>query len=222
MSDAARRRSPVHDWLEARGAQWGRAGDASLALHFGSPEDESAALRVLALCDLSFLPRLGIKGAAAAEWLRQQQIDVPAETYHTLPLADGGWIVRLGTGDFLLEGGVANDVLPRLSAALDSAAGVYRVERHDATFLLAGARATGVLAQVCSIDFQEAAPRRLLLTRAAGVNCGILPDSLGEVSLYRLGVDCTYAVYFWETLAEIAAEGGGRIVGAACLYPELR
>jgi sarcosine oxidase subunit gamma len=197
-------------------------GNASVALHFGSPEEEAASLSTLALCDLSILPKLEVKGPAAEDWLRQRQVDVPAGPSDSLPLADGGLIVRLGAGDYLLEGGLCNDVLPRLSAELEAATEVYCVERHDATFLLTGERAATVLAQVCSLDFTEAAPRHLLLTRAAGVNCGILPDAFDTIPVYRFWVDSTYAVYFWETVTEIAGELGGRVVGAACLYPELR
>src|SRR5207253_7043243 len=89
---------------------------------------------------------------------------------------------------------------------------VYRVERQDATFLLAGSRAVKMLAQLCSIDFRSVPPDRLILTRAGGVNCGVLPGVLGEVPLFRLWVDPTYEVSFWETLVPICEELGGRVV----------
>jgi sarcosine oxidase subunit gamma len=177
----------------------------------------------LALCDVSALPKLGVKGPGAEGWLRGQQIDVPAATYDTQSLADGGLIVRLGAADFFLEGGIRGSVLPRLLAELDRPIpGVHRVERQDATFLLAGTQALKVLAQLCSIDFQTAAPRHLILTRAGGVNCGVLPDSIQGAPLFHFWVDPSFAVSFWETLAEISGELGGRVVGAACFYPELR
>src|SRR5207249_9754250 len=99
--------------------------------------------------------------------------------------------------------------------------GVYRIEREEATFLLTGTRALEVLAQVCSIDFLTAARRRLVLTRAAGISCGILPEALGEVPVFRLWMDGGYAVFLWETLVEIAEELGGKVIGAACCFPEL-
>src|SRR5205823_8437684 len=100
-------------------------------------------------------------------------------------------------------------------------AGVYPVEREDATFLLTGTRAPEVLAQMCSIDFRTAPRRRLVLTRAAGINCGILPEALGEVPLFRFWVDSGYAVSCWETLIEIAEELDGKVIGAASCFPEL-
>jgi sarcosine oxidase subunit gamma len=216
MPEAAERRSPVHDLLSSRNPQWGRIAGASIALRFGDGEEEAA--RQLALCDLSALPKLGLKGGGAEGWLRSQQIDVPPNTYDVAHLADGGLIARLGDADFFLEAGTADAVLPRLAA---TPADVYRVERQDATFLLTGSRTLRLLARLSSIDFAAAPPRRLILTRAGGVNCAVLPDRDGDVPHYRLWVDYTYAASFWESVVEIAKELGGRVVGAACVYPKL-
>ena len=49
----------------------------------------------------------------------------------------------------------------------------------------------------------------------------VLPDRDGDVPVYRVWVDFTYAASFWEAAALIAEELGGRVVGAACVYPEL-
>jgi sarcosine oxidase, subunit gamma len=223
MPERAERRSPVHPLLESRGAQWGQLAGAPVALRFGPAEEEAAALPTLALCDLSALPKLGVKGPGAEAWLRGREIDLPPATYDTRTLADGGLMVRLGPGEFLLEAGAAGELLAHLAAGLAEApGGVFCVERQDATFLLSGARAVEVLAQLCSIDFRSAPPRRLILTRAGGVNCGVLPDAAAEVPVFRIWVDPTYAVALWEVLAEIGEELGGRVVGAACFYAELR
>ena len=216
MPEDAERRSPVHDLLTYRNPQWGRVAGAPIALRFGDGEAEAA--RELALCDLSALPKLGLKGAGAEGWLRRHEIEMPPATYDTARLPDGGLIARLGGADFFLEGGPSDGVLPRLAAV---PADVYRVERQDATFLLSGARALRVLARLSSIDFATAPPRRLVLTGAGGVNCGVLPDVGGGVPVYRTWVDFTYAASFWESVVEIAEELGGRVVGAACVYPEL-
>jgi sarcosine oxidase subunit gamma len=221
MPESAERRSPVHHLLETPATVWGRLDGAPIALRLGEPAEETAAVQSLALCDLSALPKFGVKGPAAETFLRGQDIIVPGTTYDTRPLVGGGLIVRFGATDFFLEGGTSGAVLSRVSAALDSEPGVYRVERQDSTFLLCGARALEVLAQLCSIDFRDAPPRRLALTRAGGVNCGILPDPAHPIPHFRFWVDPSYAVSFWEVLVEIAGELGGRVVGAACFYPEL-
>src|SRR5207249_7391607 len=117
-------------------------------------------------------------------------VDVPAATYETRRLADGGLIGRLGSGDFFLEGGTSGDLLARLQADLaGNPPRVYRVERQDATFVLSGPQAVNVLAQLCSFDFRSAPPGRLVLTRAGGVNCMALPEKANDLPLFRLWVD---------------------------------
>jgi len=194
MHESAPPRSPVHNLLQPQGE-----GD----LPTGS----------LALRDLSTLPKLGVKGRGAEAWLRNQGIILPAATYDTLPLDGGGLIVRLGSADFFLEGENTDSILPRLSAELARFPHqVYRVERQDSTFLLSGVRAPEALAQLCSIDFDSAPPRRLCLTRVAGINCAILPDRGAECPIFRLWVDYTFAVYLWPILAEVNNDLGGRVV----------
>lgn len=162
------------------------------------------------------LPKLGLKGPGAEAWLREQGVEVPPTTYETRRLADGGLIARLGTTDFFLEGPSSGEVLPRLVTELArNPSRVYRVERHDATFVLSGLLAVKVLAQLSSFDFRSAPPGRVVLTRAAGLNCAVLPDEAGDVPRFRIWVDSSYATFFAETLADIVEELGHRVVDAA-------
>src|SRR5262249_11245277 len=138
-----------------------------------TPEVSSMPMRVSDLCSL---PKLGLKGPAAEGWLRERGIDVPAATYEVSRLSDGGLIARLGAADFFLEGGQGSELLPRLAAELAAnPPRVYRVERHDACYLLSGAETLRALAQICGFDFRLATPNRVVLTRAAGINCMVLP-----------------------------------------------
>ena len=155
------------------------------------------------------LPKLGVKGQHAEPWLREQNVEVPSTVYETRRLADGGLIARLGSTDFFLEGAATGDVLPRLTAEIANAPPeVYRVERHEATFRISGTQAVKVLAQLCSLDFRSASPGRVVLTRAGGVNCAVLPELSTDDRQFRFWVDCTYAVFFGETLANINRELG--------------
>jgi sarcosine oxidase subunit gamma len=194
------------------------------AVRFDTDEDEPSPLQTLGLCDLSGLTKLGVKGRNAETWLSGQGVDVPATIYESLPLGDGGLIVRLGTDEFLLESGLTDDDngAAALSNRLDpTEEHVYRIERQDATFLLVGPRALDVLAQTCGVNFREAAARYLVLTRVAGVSCGVFPASVGETQCYRLWVDYSYAAFLWETLEQICNDLGGRVVGAGSLFPTI-
>ena len=222
MSDTPTRRSPIHHLLQARNAQWCVVGGMQFAVRLGTEEAEQAAKKTLGLCDLSGLTKLGIKGADAESWLAEQNIDVPKTVYESQRLADGGFIVRVAAEEFLLESGIANTSVPALADRLDSHSGrVLRIERQEATFLLVGSRANDVLSQTCGIDFHNAVPQQLVLTRVAGVSCGVLPHRLDDTFVYRFWIDFSYAVYLWETLAEICESLGGSVIGAGCLFPEL-
>jgi sarcosine oxidase subunit gamma len=195
-----------------------------IAVRFDADEAEPAPMQTLGLCDLSGLTKLGVKGRHAGNWLSGQGVDVPATIYESLPLDDGGLIVRLGTDEFVLESGLADDDnrVATLATRLDPIEDhVYRIERQDATFLLVGLRALDVLAQTCGVNLREAARRHLVLTRVAGVSCAIFPDLVGENHCYRLWVDYSYAGYLWETLEQICDDLGGRVIGAGCLFPTL-
>ena len=95
MSETPTRRSPIHSWLEARQPQWRLMGWMPIAVRFQAGEAEKAAMNKLALCDLSALTKLGVKGRHAESWLSDQSVKVPADIYESRRLADGGLIVRL-------------------------------------------------------------------------------------------------------------------------------
>ena len=194
-----------------------------IPLCFGSSQFERTAMRSLGLCDLSGLTKLGIKGSGAATWLAKQQVDVPDEIYHSRRLDDHGVVIQCARDEFFLESGIANDSVPSLSDRLDSSdEEIWKVQRQDATFFLIGSRAVQVLAQTCGVDFSRVTPHTLVLTRVAGTSCGVFADPVGNVSAYRIWVDSTYANYLWETLVQISSELDGHVVGAGCIYPELR
>jgi sarcosine oxidase subunit gamma len=75
--------------------------------------------------------------------------------------------------------------------------------------VLSGSNTLSVFAQTCAIDFRVATPQRVIFTRVAGVNCGILPQQSGAGVSYRLWCDCTYATYLREILSGIVVELGG-------------
>ena len=217
------RLSPIHTWFEQRAPVWGEVAGMPLALRLQSVEAERQAMQEVALCDLSCLRKLGVKGRESPSWLQSQQIEVPEAIYQSSDLADGGLVVRLATDEFFLESGIGDESVSKLTTQLDSTApDVFSVPRQDATFWLIGPRAVEVLAQTCSIDFRQTATRRLVMTRIAGTSCSILPDAVGDTWACRLWVDYGYAAYLWEVLVEISGSLGGSVIGSASVFPELQ
>lgn len=216
------RRSPVHHFLEGDGAHWQQVGGALLAIRLAAAQEEEAAARDLALCDLSGLAKLGVRGPEAESWLRGQGLDIPPNLYDTRGLPDGGLLAQIGTDQFLLESGIRGETVTALGTLLGAGvSGAYRVERQEATFLLAGRRLREVLAQACAIDFGALPSQRLIYTRIAGVSGAVLPQEIDGRPACRLWIDPSYAADLWESLVTIAQELGGRVVGTACFYAEL-
>lgn len=230
------RHSPIQHLLETQSFEFRDFGGSSYAVRDGSEEDDLRTLELLGLCDLSGLHKLGLKGPDAETWLNSKGLDVPSDIFASRLLADGGVILRLGADEFFLEDNIANTNLSPLSVRIDSHKGrLVRVERQEATFLLTGCRALDVLAQTCGVNFREVTPQKVVFTRVAGVSCGVYPETLSppipagsgvpsvdaKASAYRLWVDPSYAVYLWETLAEICQSLDGGEIGAGCIYSEL-
>ena len=190
--------SPLHDLL---------------ALHVpGADGGDAERAAVLGIADLSLLPRAGVKGRGAADWLADLGLALPTLTNSWISLPGNGLVARLGLTEYLVEGAAA----ARMQAARTT--GVYPVLRQDASFALCGVRLNELLLQTCNVDFRvlDAEPGTVILTSMAGVGVTIL--SLGN-GTYRLWCDGTYGLYLWETLVEIAREIGGGPIGTDALPP---
>ncbi len=228
MTSTLTRQSPIHHLLEPLGGEWTDIAGTSIALRCEAAEAEAKAVQTLALCDVSALPTLGVKGPAAADWLSAHGVAIPDETYDTQKLADGGLVARVASDEFLLQSGAECKTVPSLSDKLGSGQeGAILVERQEATLLLVGARAHEVFLQTCGVDLREVRPGRLTMTRVAGASCGILRFDREDMRRYplwphyQLWIDPTYAVYVWETLLEIVEQLEGHVVGAAAVLDGL-
>lgn len=228
MNSTPLRTSPLHDALQHehgnRRNHWGEVAGMPAVLHAGDPTLEASQAQKLALCDVSALPRILVKGPKAAEFLQSQGIPVPDAILKTAVLEGNGVVLRTGGGEFLLEDGCRGSVVGRIDSALGPGGnGVYRVVRQDASFLLSGAGAVDLFRQTCVYDFAPVRPGHdVVMTRVAGISCTILPRSLGGIDAFQFWIDGTFGLYLWEKLLEIAQESGGDMVGLGAFFPELR
>lgn len=222
MSTTPARISPVHEVLEPYGPTWTHISDCAVALHFAEPDAERETMNTLGLCDISALLKVGVKGPDIDAWFSGKNIDVPSAIYDTTALEGGGLVARVSADEVLIESGIDTKSFDALDHDLVGATpGIYRVDRQDATFLLSGNRSREVLAQTCGVNFAVAPANKLVMTRVAVVSCSILPQPIGDLPVYRMWTDYTYAPYLWETLVEIIDELGGGVIGARCHYPDM-
>lgn len=169
-------------------------------------------LALTVVVDASVPSSLGLKGAGAADWLRQQGIDVPADANSWRAQADGALVLRLGRSEFLVEGAPESPRIEALRAALgDGATGVYPVPRYDTAMRLGGRHVRELLLQTCSFDFESlaASASTVVMISMAGVGVTVIADAVaGDTThaAYRLWCDGSYGDYLASTLTTIADE----------------
>src|SRR5487761_2462227 len=101
---SAVRSSPLHSVHVALNPVWITLNHMPVPLQF-APQ-EYGARQKLGLADVSFLPRFGVKGPAAGEWLRGHGVTPPSEFNHWDDIEHGGLVARLASSEFLLEDGL--------------------------------------------------------------------------------------------------------------------
>jgi sarcosine oxidase, subunit alpha len=212
--------SPLHSELEGLHPTWAMLNDMPVARRIGSRAEERQRLANVALADLSFRKRHGLKGAGAAAWLKTHGIEPPAAINQWAPFGDGGLIARLATSEFFLEDNGEHGFIARVQESLGSGvSGVTPVLRQDAGFLLCGPLTTELLLQTCSLNFAtlDLASKPIVMTSVIGVSALLVPGALREEPFFRLWCDATFAVYLWKHLLQIAGELGGGAIGLAAL-----
>ena len=215
------RRSPVHDCLEGLNPVWVEIHNMKVPLRFNDSATESQLKTDLSLCDLSCLPKIGVKGPESLAWLAQTRIPVPESVYGCRSLEKGGLVIRTDRHEVFLEDGPAGHRVSELEHELRSSSGVYLVRRQDASFLLSGARCNLVLRETCGVDFSQP-PDGVVMTRVAGVSCMVLPfpaKAAEETPAFRFWLDPSYGAYLWDALLEIVRDQGGDAIGLDAFYP---
>ena len=155
--------------------------------------------------------RFGIKGPRAADMLRELKLAVPERPNCWSPLRvsdrEGSWnvVARLGNTEFFVEEGGDGPGVEALEArSASGTAGVYPVLREDFAFVLGGASAPDVLAQVCNVNFAPLPARAVVMTLMIGVGVLVLPQmSDDDGYVYRIWCDPSYGAYLWTELEEV-------------------
>ena len=177
-----------------------------------SGKEGQQQIEKLALCDLSTLPKLGVKGPGAESMLERADIPIPEGVYQWRSLDDGGLVIRVDRNEFFLEEGVSSTRLERLATALGHGEpGAYRVPRYDTGLMLSGTEARLVLSQTCAYPFGDVG-EVFIITRVALVSVAVIKLNVQGIPLYRIWCAPSFGEYLRETLLEIVSDLGGKSV----------
>lgn len=167
-------------------------------------------MQALSITDMSGLVRYGVKGPDAACWLTKHKVTLPTAA-NTWLLNENTMVIRLGISEFLVEDQKGGEACAKLTADFLRVAGVYKVSRVDASYLLAGSYIKNLLSEICALDLSEPAlsDNGVVMTQVAGISATIVRQVLNGEAVYRLWCDGTYGTYMKHTLLEITAELNG-------------
>jgi sarcosine oxidase subunit gamma len=225
---AQRRRSFVYRKLRDLGARFEILGESAAATDFGGTQEAVTAQR-LGLADLSPLPRTGIKGKGAVEWLQSQGLEIGADSNRGYRQAGGETALRLAPTEIFLIDSLAGG--GALIERLDGAWGWgsekprppigYPMPRADshAWFAVTGRQASEMFAKICGIDLRlhKFPDGGIAQTSIAKMNGIILRQDQGQLPLFHLLADSASADYLWDCLIDAMAEFEGAPVGLAAL-----
>lgn len=216
------RKTPVAYAQQALKPKMGELNGMEVALEFEGASVENARKQLLGVTDVSCFQRFSVKGPQAAAWLAARGMNTPAAINSWDEAAPGTMILRLGGSEFLLEDQHSGDTCATLAKGFKQAevAGVYKVQRADAAFILSGSEALDLLSELCMLDLRDSAlgANAVVMTQVAGISATLLRQTLNGQQVYRIWCDGTYGPYLWDMLTEVAKELGGGAVGLSCHF----
>jgi sarcosine oxidase subunit gamma len=203
--------SPLSDAQMTEAARWIELEQMRVVAAFH--QEHANALDTVAIGDLSFRRRAGVKGPGAAAALNAAGIGTPPQPNQWC-MSEGALVARLGLSEYLIEQHSTSDAVARV-LALPAATDVYPVPHYDAALIIMGPLAADLFRQTCSVDMAtlDAHQGALVLTSVVGVGATVAATTTAAGVAYRMWFDGTYGSYMWETLCEIAHDMGGGPIG---------
>lgn len=210
--------SPVAHAQTGSKAKWDVVNGMKVAVEFSGNEVEQSLKKILGVTDISCLSRYGVKGPQASQWLADRGVALPSNPNSWTLCNQTSLVLRLGSSEFLIEDQLTGVTCNQLSKDTVRTAGVYKVPRADAAFVLSGSEVSNLLSELCSLDLREKSllAHDVIMTQVAGVSAVLWRQMLNGEPVYRIICDGTYGSYMWDVLLEIAIELGGGAVGLAC------
>ncbi|OIQ96714.1 sarcosine oxidase, gamma subunit family [mine drainage metagenome] len=209
--------SPVAHGQSKDSAKWDVVNGMKVAVAFVNTDIEQARKKVLGVTDVSCFERYGVKGPQASQWLASRGITIPVNPNTWTYCDQKTLVLRLGSSEFLIEDQLDGSACNKLASDTARVAGVYKVPRADAAFILSGNEVLNLFSELCSLDLREKSlgDKDVVMTQVAGISATVLRQTIGNEPVYRVWCDGTYGSYLWEVLTEIAVELGGGAVGIA-------
>ena len=210
------RRSQLARWHIAHDAVFESHADRSVVTAYANE-----VVDALGLCDLSLLPRTGLKGRGAPKFMASLVSDLPQEPNNALFTKDGTIVARLSNEEFLILGSLSFDsqVVADIEATTNSAGdkAAYPLPRADShcLFALVGAAAADAMAKLCAVDLRarKFPPGAIAQTSIARVSGVVISHEFGSQSGFFILCDTASTEYLWRSIIDAIGEYGGGAIG---------
>jgi sarcosine oxidase subunit gamma len=185
--------SPVAHAQSRSSAKWAVVNNMKIAVEFASADIEQARKKVLGVTDVSCFERYGVKGPQASQWLADHELAIPSNPNSWTLCDQKSLVLRLGSSEFLVEDQLGGLASKKLASDTVRVAGVYKVPRADAAFILSGSEVLNLFSELCSLDLRATSllANDVIMTQVAGVSAIVLRQTLGGEQIYRIWCDGT-------------------------------
>ena len=184
----------------------------------------------LAISDLSYIQRIGFKGAGTVDWLNKQNIQIPEMVNSSLSTDDDCLVARLGTNDILvLDNLQCTNKLPNKleqqwhqDYLQNNQPCGFIMPRQDshACFSITGNYSAEMFAKLCAIDLrtEKFGNNKIAQTSLARIGAIIIRHDLNSsLTSFLVLVESALAEYCWDCLINAMQEFEGKIIGISTL-----
>lgn len=186
---------------------------------------EADNAKKLALCDVSYLPRMGIKKYSYDNEIEKSLRNIPGNVNCAIN-NNGCLIVRLGVDELLLLDTVScqfdlQNTIMKHHYNEGYTGPSYFVPRHEThcCLVLTGSNASNLLAKLCAVDLRDKAFPNLQVaqTSIARISSIIIKSNLSNYCCFYILVDQAYHQYIWDCITDAMQEFTGSIIGVDSL-----
>lgn len=199
-------------------AEFVEVSEAALANNFFANKRQLAKAGLL---DLSVLPRGGIRGLAASEFLADNHWPIPEKPNKALETKEGDLVLRLSQKEFWLlsnplsQGETIDNFVAQPLPDKDC----YSLFCQDSHcwLMMTGEHLPQIMAKVCGVDLRSDVFMigSIAQTVTARVNTIIVHHQINQIPCFSILCDAAAGEYMWDSLLDAMQEFGGKPVGVS-------
>ena len=190
-------------------------------------ETELKHAQQMALSDLSYLQRIGFKGAGTTEWLENQNITIPTNINTAELTNDGCMVARLGSNDILILDNFKNSSNTpnkleqkwhhEYASNMEPCGFIMPRQDSHTCFCVSGINAPEMFSTLCAVDLRinKFTNHMIAQTSLARLGAIIIRHDINNIINFLVLVESVTAEYCWDCLHDAMQEFSGQVIGSS-------